>query len=154
MTTDLTRITGAAALAALLAAAPALAQEMSDLDTDQDMAVSEEEFTASAEGDDEAMRMNTWSRLMENWDRDQSGTISEDEYTAGTEEAAATGGAGDWSGQDFGTADADRSGDLDASEFATMIFVVYDTDQSGDLSEDEFSTYTEDQSGMGTGTGN
>jgi hypothetical protein len=53
-----------------------------------------------------------------------------------------------WNEQDFASAHADGSGDLDAEEFATVIFVIYDIDQSGDLSADEYSTWSEEQDAM------
>lgn len=139
MPNDLTKMTGAAALIAILAGAPALAQDMTQMDTDQSGTVSEEEFATGYAAD---------ASGMETWDTDGSGSVSEDEWATGAASAGSATGNMAWDEQDFASADADRSGDLNPEEFAAVLFLIYDTDQSGDLSADEYSTYSEEQDAM------
>jgi Ca2+-binding EF-hand superfamily protein len=146
MTNHLTKLTGTAALLAALAAAPVTAQEASDMDTDGDASVSEEEFTAGymSGGDgDPTMGMDT----------DQSGSVSEEEFAEGMSSASDMTGNPDWTEQDFAEADTDQSGDLSPEEISGVIFLIYDADQSGDLSEDEVSAYSEQRRTMEEGGG-
>jgi hypothetical protein len=136
---------GAASLAAILAAAPALAQDqsMSDLDTDQSGTVSQEEFTAGYDMDG--------SNIGASMDADESGDISEEEYAQGGADASERTGNEAWTEQDFGEADTDQSGTLSGEEISGLIFVVFDADQSGDLDEQEYQSYTQDDQAMGEG---
>ncbi|ROU02433.1 hypothetical protein [Histidinibacterium lentulum] len=138
MTYDLAKLAGTTALLAALAAAPAHAQGMSDMDTDQDSAVSQEEFTTG---------YGTGGG-MSDWDQDMSGTVSEEEFTSGMSRASSATANPAWSDQDFATADTDQSGDLSLDELAAVIFLIYDADQSGDLTADEFASYEADRQMM------
>lgn len=138
MTIDLMRFTSTVALVAAFAAAPALAQTMSDMDTNQDSAVSQDEFTTGYESSDAGS----------GWDADQSGSVSEQEFDT-AKSAGGDSSAGDsWDNQDFAQWDKDQSGDLSQDEIAGAIFILYDTDKSGDLNEQEYQAYEQDSQSM------
>lgn len=71
--TDITKVIGAGALAALLLATPALADFHEEWDADADGLLSEEEFR---DGFDEA-------GVFEEWDEDGDGLLAAEEFEAG-----------------------------------------------------------------------
>lgn len=92
---DLTKLLGAAALAAALGATPALAREsISEWDEDGDGVLTEEEFEQG------------WgeTEVFGDWDTDGDGILTEGEYRAGV----------------FNTYDADGDGELDEEELGHL----------------------------------
>ena len=99
MTLELKKIAGMGAVIAALAAGPAMAQEMSEWDTDADGALTSEEFNegwGASFGED--------GTAFSRWDEDQDGALTEDEYNAGV----------------FTSYDRDRSGVIEEPEFGDL----------------------------------
>lgn len=73
MTNPFAKLTGAVALLAALAGAPAFAQDANDWDSDGDGALSEDEFNTG------------WGEYgaYDSWDSDGDGMLSEDEFNTG-----------------------------------------------------------------------
>ncbi|GHG21136.1 hypothetical protein [Paracoccus aerius] len=99
MTLELKKIAGLGAVLAALAASPAMAQNMTEWDSDGDGALNQEEFGTgwnSAFGEDET--------AFSTWDGDDDGALSEDEYNAGV----------------FNSYDRDDSGVIEEPEFGDV----------------------------------
>lgn len=91
MMTSIKTFTGLATVLAVLSTAPAMAQVGAEWDADRDGALSKTEFaTGFAE-----------RGVFGSWDRDGNGLLSDTEFTDGV----------------YGTYDANRSGDLDTTEY-------------------------------------
>jgi hypothetical protein len=91
---DLKKLTVTSIAAALLSAAPVLAQDMGEWDADGDGVVNQEEFNTA------------WSDVgtYSEWDADGAGSLTEDEFNAGID----------------GGYDADNSGGIEAPEFGDV----------------------------------
>lgn len=99
MTIELKKIAGLGAVLVALAAAPVMAQGLTDWDADADGALNAEEFQGGwddAYGEEET--------AFSTWDEDEDGALSEDEYNAGV----------------FGSYDDDASGVIEEPEFGDV----------------------------------
>lgn len=123
---DYTKILGAGAIAALLAATPVLADFHEEWDGDADGALSEEEFGAGF-GE---------RGVFGSWDGDGDGLLSQDEYGAGYGE--------DYDEAGFTESDADADGFLSEEEFGSSVFGGYDADGSGIIEEPELGDVGDD----------
>ncbi len=102
---DLKKIAGLGAVLAALAAGPALAQGMSDWDSDGDGMISQDEFVQGR-----SMAQGEEGGTFIKWDEDADGMLTEEEFNAGM----------------FKKFDRDQSGTIDEPEFGKVEDDLYD----------------------------
>ncbi len=117
--TDLKTYASVGAILAALAAAPAVAQDMSEWDTNGDGVIDQEEFNTGHRASD----------AYTTWDGDASGAISEEEFDTGVTSAFDMDASGDLNEEEQSARDESRWGDRSFSD--------WDEDASGDLNDQE-----------------
>ena len=117
-----------AALALILAGNPVLAQEWADWDTDADLGLTEEEFTAGATEQD----------VFGGWDADESGVLDEDEFYGGVYNSWDMDDDLQVSEAEFGENDIGWFTEADYGDTEYGDYGYWDTDASGYIDEEEY----------------